>query len=53
MFARIEEFEEGTGIRLPQSTAATDGVWYNLQGMKVAEPQKGIFIKSGRKVVIK
>ena len=30
-----------------------DNLWYNLQGIKVAHPTKGIYIKNGRKHVIK
>ena len=53
MFAKIEEFEENTSIWMPDSSVSDDGVWYNLQGIKVAKPQKGVFIKSGHIVVIK
>lgn len=30
-----------------------DNVWYNLQGQRISEPSKGIFIKNGQKVVVK
>lgn len=30
-----------------------DGKWYNLQGQEVAVPTKGLFIKDGKKYVIK
>lgn len=33
--------------------AAVADKWYNLQGIEVAQPQKGIYILNGRKVVIK
>ncbi len=29
------------------------GVYYNLQGVKVANPTKGIYIKNGKKIVLK
>lgn len=31
----------------------TDGPIYNLQGIKVNNPQKGVYIKNGQKVVVK
>jgi hypothetical protein len=27
--------------------------WYTLQGQRVAKPGKGVYIKNGKKVVIK
>ena len=33
--------------------AADDAAWYTLQGVRVAAPQKGIFIHNGKKVVLK
>ena len=30
-----------------------DGAFYNLNGQRIANPQKGLFIKGGKKVVIK
>ena len=30
-----------------------DGKYYNLQGMEVSKPQKGIYIQSGKKIVAK
>lgn len=32
---------------------ATDGIYYNLQGQQVAHPSHGIYIRNGRKVVVK
>lgn len=32
---------------------SADGAWYNLQGMRVEKPAKGVFIHNGRKVVVK
>ena len=50
----FEDGEEGTtGIsEAPQSLAEKD-VYYNLQGQRVDNPSKGLYIKNGRKVVIK
>jgi len=30
-----------------------DNVWYNLNGQRVENPGKGLYIRNGRKVVIK
>lgn len=35
------------------SAAKTNGVWYNLRGQAVETPTKGIYIKNGRKYIIK
>jgi len=43
-----------TGINAVNAAAAkTDGEWYSLDGRRVAQPAKGIYVKNGRKVVIK
>lgn len=45
---------ETTGINAVSSAAAkTDGTWYDLSGRRVAQPTKGIYVKNGRKVVVK
>ncbi|MBQ7420277.1 MAG: hypothetical protein IJV17_06015 [Prevotella sp.] len=41
-----------SGISVVTATKA-DGKWYNLQGQEVTAPTKGIFIKDGKKYVIK
>ena len=48
-------FDETTGIEsLPQATSLKgDTEWYNLAGQRVAAPQKGIYIKNGKKVNVK
>lgn len=47
-------FGESTGINsLQVMTNETDGTYYNLQGMQIAQPQKGIYIKNGKKMIIK
>ena len=50
------DFGNGTtGIRIVSSEANTqmnDGI-YNLQGVRVENPQKGIYIKNGKKYVVK
>lgn len=43
-----------TGITTVQADEAEgDGAWYTLQGIRVAQPTKGIFIHNGKKVIIK
>ena len=32
---------------------AENDVWYNLQGVRVATPTRGVYIKNGKKVVVK
>ncbi len=47
--------EDGTtGIKsLAPALSEGDGEWYTLQGQRVAKPGKGLYIKNGKKVVIK
>lgn len=43
-----------TGSAVKGVEVAEDNVWYNLQGVKIAEPtQKGLFIHNGKKVIVK
>ena len=42
-----------TGIKEVEASDAKDDVYYTLTGVRVAHPQKGIFIKNGKKVVLK
>lgn len=51
-FANIVEGVADTGITLIENKTDSDS-WYNLQGVKIYKPQKGVFIKNNRKVVIK
>ena len=46
-------FEETTGVKTVVINKDSDGVVYNLQGIRVAHPQKGIYVKNGKKYVIK
>ena len=47
-------FYEPTGINnVKNGENATEGAYYNMQGIRVAQPTKGVFIQNGRKVVIK
>ena len=45
--------DESTGISAIQKKMPIDGITYNLQGVRVNNPTKGIYIQNGKKVVIK
>lgn len=45
--------EDTTGIDRVQSPAAGSNVYYNLSGVRVVQPTKGLYIVNGKKVVIK
>ena len=42
-----------TGVENMKANAAADAPMYNLNGVRVAAPQKGIYIQNGKKVVVK
>lgn len=42
-----------TGIRTVGATAAAAGKVYNLQGVEVQKPVKGLYIQNGKKVLVK
>jgi hypothetical protein len=42
-----------TGIGTLKAQTIEDGVYYNLQGQRVDNPTKGLYIVNGRKVIIK
>ena len=44
---------ESTGITAHEVQSAQDDAWYTLQGIQVQQPSKGVFIKNGKKFVIK
>ena len=51
-------FDEGDGTTAIVSPEAVDGlttksVYYDLQGRRVANPSKGLYIVNGKKVIIK
>ena len=46
-------FEETTGVKAIEVNSNADNAIYNLQGVRVANPQKGIYVKNGKKYVIK
>lgn len=51
--AAEETYKLTLSISGVDAAAADDAAWYTLQGVRVAAPQKGIFIHNGKKVVLK
>ena len=45
--------DETTGISELKDNVVTPTVYYNLQGRRVADPSKGIYIVNGKKVIIR
>ena len=50
--SKITFMFDATGIN-QYKTIQTNGVFYDLQGRSVDNPQKGVYIRNGKKVVIK
>ena len=49
-----EDNNDVTGIENIENTTTTDNnVYYNLQGQRVENPQHGVFILNGKKVILK
>ena len=48
-------FEEGTQTAISQTetTLGTTNVYYDLSGRRIATPGKGLYIKNGKKVLVK
>ena len=49
----FEDGSEATGIEAIENAQMTDGNVYNLNGQRVAQPTKGLYIVNGKKYVIK
>jgi hypothetical protein len=45
--------DEPTGINMVQGIEQKDDSYYNLQGQRVSQPMKGLYIIKGKKVVVK
>ena len=46
--------EDGTtAIQSVTTATTTDDAWYTLQGVRVAQPTRGLYIHNGKKVVVK
>lgn len=50
---RISYDEISTGIKVVSEKKAEDNQYYNLQGCKVSNPTKGLYIVNGKKVIVK
>ncbi len=44
---------ETTGIKAVEGTTSTSTEYYDLQGRRISQPQKGVYINNGKKVVVK
>lgn len=44
---------EATGIATVEAAAAEEGAIYNLAGVRVSQPTKGIYIQNGKKFIVK
>ena len=50
----FDDGEDGTtGISEAQQRVGEQDVWYNLQGQRVDNPSKGLYIRNGKKVIVK
>jgi len=51
----FEDNDDGaTGIATPESDfEETDNVFYNLQGQRMENPQKGLYIRNGKKIIVR
>jgi hypothetical protein len=52
-FAHIVEMDTPTGISTTSVNQSVDEKYYNISGAQVAYPTKGIYIKNGKKVLMK
>ncbi|MBR1412205.1 MAG: hypothetical protein IJ577_03675, partial [Prevotella sp.] len=51
---KFEDDSQTTGISTAVTKPATDdNAWYTLQGVRVAHPTRGIYVRNGKKVFIK
>lgn len=53
IFDDLIEGNETTGIKELETEVLNDNKYYNLQGLEVAYPVKGIYIHNGKKVIVK
>ena len=53
-FKSIGSEDDGTtGVKEVKSGEAKGDEWYTLQGQRVAKPGKGLYIRNGKKVLVK
>jgi thiol-disulfide isomerase/thioredoxin len=50
---KVSMAESTTGIQTLKRSSAEEGKWYNLNGQRVKNPTKGIYIKDGKKILVK
>lgn len=53
IYAIDEMVETPTSIVSTTSSVITDNVWYSLNGTKIDNPTKGVYIKNGKKYIVK
>ena len=53
VFDDLIDGNETTGIKELETEVLNDNKYYNLQGVEVAYPVKGIYIHNGKKVIVK
>lgn len=44
---------EASGIETTEAQSTQDNVWYTLQGTRISQPTKGLFIVNGKKIIVK
>ena len=45
--------ENGETTNLTPALSKGEGEWYTLQGQRVAKPGKGLYIRNGKKVIVR
>ena len=50
---RLYNINTSTGIQSVNSQRATDSMFFDLQGRRIAKPTKGLYIRNGKKVILK
>lgn len=53
VFDDLVDGNEVTGIKELETEDLNNGKYYNLQGIEVAHPVKGVYIHNGKKVIVK
>ena len=53
VFDDLVDGNEVTGIKELETENLNNDKYYNLQGIEVAHPVKGIYIHNGKKVIVK
>ena len=54
LYRGIESDEDGTtGVKEVKNGEVKGDEWYTLQGQRVAKPGKGLYIKNGKKVIVR